>query len=320
VAAVNLDLLDRRSGTSVDVASSHDLPRQDRSGPARTGPPVLAAVGRRPVVLHPELGPAPSNSDGVVALSPGIDPVRPLAEPQIEKLDRVLRGLVTGDPTAPVRVIIQTTPGVQTATATWLTGEGRQVHRVHPGIGGVTATLSASDVAALSSEPTVRRISIDAVIRPSSDTRRPARGLRQGGGATPVDARWVGATVGVAVVDSGIEPSSDIPARRITGFYDFTQGGASTRPFDDHGHGTHVAGLIGGNGAGARGRFRGLAPAAHLVGYKVLDAEGNGYTSDVIAAVRSAVLHRATLGIDVINLSLGHVIHEPAATDARTTW
>ena len=69
-------------------------------------------------MLHPELGPAPSNSDGVVALSPGIDPVRPLAEPQIEKLDRVLRGLVTGDPTAPVRVIIQTTPGVQTATAT----------------------------------------------------------------------------------------------------------------------------------------------------------------------------------------------------------
>ena len=48
---------------------------------------------------------------------------------------------------------------------------------------------------------------------------------------------------------------------------------------------------------------------------KVLDKNGAGYTSDVIRAVDFAVANRASLGIDIINLSLGHPIFEPAATD-----
>ena len=58
-----------------------------------------------------------------------------------------------------------------------------------------------------------------------------------------------------------------------------------------------------------------MAPQAELVGYKVLDADGNGYTSDVIAALSAIVANQTSLGVDVINLSLGHVIYEPAATD-----
>ena len=48
---------------------------------------------------------------------------------------------------------------------------------------------------------------------------------------------------------------------------------------------------------------------------KVLDASGAGYTSDVIRAIDFAVANRTRLGIDIINLSLGHPIFEPAASD-----
>ena len=76
-----------------------------------------------------------------------------------------------------------------------------------------------------------------------------------------------------------------------------------------------MSGLVAGNGVGSGGTYEGMAPQAELVGYKVLDADGNGYTSDVIAALSAIVANQTSLGVDVINLSLGHVIYEPAATD-----
>jgi serine protease AprX len=114
--------------------------------------------------------------------------------------------------------------------------------------------------------------------------------------------------IGVAVIDSGIEPSWDF-GHRITHFYDFTSGHAKrTKPADPFGHGTHVAGLIG-------GAFVGAAPEVHLVGLRVLNGTGQGRTSNVIKAIEFAVANRAKLGIRAINLSLGHPIYEPAATD-----
>ena len=82
-----------------------------------------------------------------------------------------------------------------------------------------------------------------------------------------------------------------------------------------YGHGTHIAGLIAGSGANSNGKYIGMATAARSIGLKVLDAKGSGFTSDVIAAIDFATNNKAALGIDVINLSLGHPIYEPAATD-----
>ena len=59
----------------------------------------------------------------------------------------------------------------------------------------------------------------------------------------------------------------------------------------------------------------GIAPRVSLIGLKVLDSKGAGYTSDVIRAIEFAVANRSTLGIDIINLSLGHVPYESANTD-----
>jgi serine protease AprX len=125
-----------------------------------------------------------------------------------------------------------------------------------------------------------------------------------------------GRGVGVAIVDSGIAPSADFDGR-ITAFYDFTRGSSrrSANPYDDYGHGTHIAGLIGSSGALSAAEFQGVAPEAHLVVLKVLDKTGAGRTSDVIRAIEFLIDQGARLDVQVINLSLGHPIFAPAADD-----
>ena len=123
---------------------------------------------------------------------------------------------------------------------------------------------------------------------------------------------YSGRGIGVALIDSGIVNSGDL--NNIL-FFDFTHGGQPGPPVDDYGHGTHVAGLIGSSGRLSRGQYDGLAPGVHFIAMKVLDATGGGQTSDVIAAIDFAVANRRLLDVDVINLSLGHPIYEPAASD-----
>jgi len=70
-------------------------------------------------------------------------------------------------------------------------------------------------------------------------------------------------------------------------------------PYDDHGHGTHVAGTVA--GTGANGLRTGVAPDANLMGVKVLDNWGSGYMSDVIQGIEWSVEN----GADIVSLSLG---------------
>jgi subtilisin family serine protease len=154
------------------------------------------------------------------------------------------------------------------------------------------------------------------VLDPAENTEGPAvppQVLRETLG---LSSTWTGRGVTVAVIDSGLEMSYDFQDR-VKAFYDFTGGRtASVSAFDDYGHGTHVAGTIGSSGANSSNRdYRGLAPKVKFVVLKVLDKQGAGYTSDVIRAVDFAVANRDRFAIDIINLSLGHAIYEPAATD-----
>ena len=122
-----------------------------------------------------------------------------------------------------------------------------------------------------------------------------------------------GAGVTVAVIDSGMLLDGGL-ATRLKTTRDFTTGNANppaTSPVDGYGHGTHVAGLIGSD----RAEIKGVAPGVSYVSLRVLDNYGVGMTSNVINAVQWAVANKAAYGIDVINLSLGHPIFEPAATD-----
>ena len=99
---------------------------------------------------------------------------------------------------------------------------------------------------------------------------------------------------------------------------DFTGGDGSGD--DGCGHGTHVAGIIAGDGTASTGpaffrTFYGIARSASLVNVRVLDGTGRGSVSNVIAGLGWAVAHKTDYGIGVVNLSLGHPVGESYATD-----
>jgi serine protease AprX len=138
-----------------------------------------------------------------------------------------------------------------------------------------------------------------------------------------------GAGVGVAVIDSGVTnwhddlgPSQNTPGvrvkngQRVSAFVDFVNGWTSS--YDDNGHGTHVAGIIAGNGADSLGARAGIAPSAHLVSLKVLDDRGRGVISNVIAALEWTIANKSAYNVRVVNLSVGAAVTESYKTDPLT--
>ncbi len=107
----------------------------------------------------------------------------------------------------------------------------------------------------------------------------------------------------MAVLDTGCYPHEDL-SHRIAGFHDMVRHRAAT-PYDDNGHGTHVCGIIAGDGSACDGKYRGIAPGCHLVPIKVLDHRGNGFASDVLAGLRLVRENRLRWNIRIINISVG---------------
>jgi len=128
---------------------------------------------------------------------------------------------------------------------------------------------------------------------------------------------YLGTGVTVAVVDSGIASHTALDTRVIAHVnFVSTEPGVTGDPF---GHGTHIAGIIGGNRTAATSvtpaYAGGSAPAVRLVDVRVLNSTGSGLTSDVINGIDWVTANWKTYGIKVINLSLGHVVTEPSALD-----
>ncbi|HEC07696.1 MAG TPA: hypothetical protein ENJ12_12635, partial [Thiolapillus brandeum] len=84
---------------------------------------------------------------------------------------------------------------------------------------------------------------------------------------------------------------------------------------DPFGHGTHVAGVIGGDGTLSNQAYTGVAPGATIYSVRVLDNEGNGLTSDVIAGLNWVLGNAAAYNIKIVNLSLGKGVDGSAAED-----
>jgi serine protease AprX len=116
---------------------------------------------------------------------------------------------------------------------------------------------------------------------------------------------YSGKDIGVAVIDTGVAPHPDLikPSNRIVAFKDFVNNRKD--PYDDNGHGTHVAGCIAGNGYSSFGEYAGIAPEANIIALKALDQDGSGDTSNVLAAIQWAVDNKKKYNIRVLNLSLG---------------
>lgn len=170
----------------------------------------------------------------------------------------------------------------------------------------VTARVPLSKLGQLSDDDAVAYISPDRAVRSHLNNAVPA---------VLANYAWSlgfdGTGIGVAVIDSGIYQVSDLQSStsftsRIAYSADFVGGGTD----DQYGHGTHVAGIIGGNGAYSTCstcfvQIRGLAPNVRLINLRVLDNNGQGSDSTVIAAIQAAVQLKDVYNIRVMNLSVG---------------
>jgi minor extracellular protease Epr len=118
-------------------------------------------------------------------------------------------------------------------------------------------------------------------------------------------AGYTGLGVKVGIIDTGIALHQDLV---IVGGANFVDSASSY--YDDHGHGTHVAGTVAAldNGSGVIG----VAPGAHLYAIKVLDSSGSGYLSDIIEGIDFAISEQ----LDIINMSLGTSTDSPSLRTA----
>jgi serine protease AprX len=232
----------------------------------------------------------------------------PRPEPPSSKRDTLLQS----PESRWVRVIVTTRPGATLRVEKKLRHRGRRVSSRFVLLDAVAARVRVEDLASLEADPDVIRISADTRVighAVTSDAGA-AAAITSAAALGSAGSGWTGAGVGIAVIDSGLKRNGDFTRLE---FYDFT---ARARDADDeYGHGTHISGLIGSKGTLSKGAYAGVAPNARIVSLRVLDSRGQGFTSDVIAAIEFAVVNRQALGVDVLNLSLGHPIFEPAATD-----
>jgi serine protease AprX len=226
------------------------------------------------------------------------------------KLDAAL-GLRAAAPQGSSRVIITTTNGGPADPI--IRAAGGTPGRYLRALGGQAALVPDGSLGLLAADPGVRHVSLDRTV---AGTMEPT--------AAAVGAGWVrehlgfdGAGVGVAIIDSGVANwHDDLGSEAVVHFADFVTN--LLAPHDDYGHGTHVAGIIAGNGYDSDGARRGIAPGARLIVLKVLDEAGDGHISNVIAAIDYAVEHRARFNIRIINLSVAAGVHESYMTDPLT--
>ena len=253
----------------------------------------------------------------LVLLISNLSPFTAAQLPRLATLSADLLALLQSSSTLAVPVIVQGARAEVEAAAARLglpvlrrldqfvvllaNAQGIRRLREEPGILGISGDL-----------PVVAAMSVADRALAADQTRAGSQrvlGLQEYHGVT-------GRGVGVAIVDSGIATHPAL-ANKVVASVSFVPGDPTT--LDRFGHGTHIAGIVAGQGnaaAAVTDRYRGgIAPGAHLISVKVLGREGSGRTSDVIAGLDWVIAHKADYGIRIVNLSLGHPVTEPSLTD-----
>ncbi len=185
---------------------------------------------------------------------------------------------------------------------------GGRVHQVHPNLGVAAVELPLGRVRELAAETDIEYVSPDRPMEAlghleTTTGADQARQLAMMNGVSNLD----GTGVGLVVIDSGVDknhklirPSTGHPG--IVAATDFITADALT---DRFGHGTFVASVAVGSAALKSGTYEGIAPSANLINLKVLNDDGIGLSSSLIAALDWCIFNRTRYNIRVINLSIG---------------
>ena len=243
------------------------------------------------------------------------------------KLSKDLEELKSGLSGATVDVIIQFKQAPTDAQHGKVEGHGGVLKKKLDVIRGAHYSVPVKSLPALADDPDVAYISPN---RPLSGTSTSTLDYTpESVNAQVAWQQWGldGTGVGVAVIDSGVTavgdlywwiPSNQTYGSRVVYSQNFVPG--TTDSSDLYGHGTHVAGIIASQGWFSTGgnfthTFKGIAPNANIINLRVLDQNGAGTDSSVIAAIQTAISLKSTYNIRVINLSLGRQVYESYTVD-----
>lgn len=252
----------------------------------------------------------------IVALAPAPSPSVVAAPNLVQKLDPLLQGRIFN--AGRTRVVLRApSPAALALIVPRLPLLGGRAVRRLPAIDGVAVDLPNTALSLIAASPLIARVSLDRDVVAAMDRTAATVGAR----AVREQLGFDGTGVGVAVIDSGITPWHDdlgngAGGQRVVRFVDFVNGRPA--PYDDYGHGTHVAGIVGGNGHLSSGARAGIAPGSHLVVLKVLGSGGQGRISDVIAALDYVLAHKDALNIRIVNLSVASGVYESYNSDPLT--
>ncbi len=204
-------------------------------------------------------------------------------------------------PGAPIPVIFRT-GGDAGALAGEVAAEGATDISSLDIIGGVAATVTAEELSRLSYDNDVDWIALDAPMASTSRGGFDASKLDTvypfaAGAPAAWSAGVIGEDVTVAVIDSGINGHRDFQGR-VRERFDISS--ISNGVEDDNGHGTYVAGIIGGRNE----YYAGIAPGVRMLSLRVSGDDGAALASDVVAALQWVVDHKDERNIRVVNISL----------------
>jgi serine protease AprX len=205
----------------------------------------------------------------------------------------------------PLKVIVRCRPALESGVLSTI---GARMRRRLVLDHSVAATLSGSEIARLAASSAVERIEADLPVHATRESSQASFGVTKArsdfdlwGDGDGDPQSYSARDHTIAVIDTGIDGQhQDFAGGKIIAWQDLVNGLA--QPYDDNGHGTHCASIAAGalNPAGVGG----VAPAAALIGLKVLSSDGSGDSSTIAQAVEWCIQHRDEFGIQAISLSL----------------
>ena len=260
----------------------------------------------------------------LLALSAFIAVPQPVSRSPI-KAQSLLVEMASAQPNSTISIIVQKTvndASVENLVATF----GGKITADLSIINGFAAEMQAKDVPMLAQANGVRWISLDAPVKQTDCSDCTTTGLLANTyiKAIRADQAWLkklqGQGIGVAVVDSGVNWQTDLYSimgvNRVVANVQYNTG-YNTTTFDNYGHGSHVAGVVGGNGRMSNGMYIGVAPQSNIINVKVSDDlnDGAGTAKTVVQGLQWILQNKNTFNIRVVNISINSAVAESYHTN-----